>query len=67
MELLLYAFLWGEGIKWSKKNRRASEVEELSMHRLKVLFLYSLNSWSKLFVGDRPMSFFYSIDWLDLP
>ena len=58
-ELLLYTFFW---IIWKKRNRRLFENEELSDHRLKVLFLCSLYSWSKLFIGDRSMSLFDFID-----
>ena len=58
-ELLLYAFLW---IIWKERNKRSSENEELSNHRLKVLFLCSLFSWSKLFISDRSMSLFDFID-----
>ena len=34
------------------RNRRAFENEKLFDHRLKVLFLCSLYSWSKLFIGN---------------
>ena len=53
-------------IIWTERNRRTFENEVLSDHRLKVLFMCSLYSWSKLFIGDRSMFFFYFIDWLDL-
>lgn len=38
------------------KNITVFADDELSMHRLKVLFICSFYSWSKLFVGNRPMS-----------
>ena len=62
-ELLLCAFFW---INWKEQNGRSFENVELSDHRLKILFLSILFSWSKLFIGERLLSLFDFIDWLSV-
>ena len=51
-------------IIWKEKNRRSFENMELFDHRLKVLFLYILFSWSKLFIGEKSLSLLDFIDWM---
>ena len=51
-------------IIWKERNKRLFWNVELSNQRLKVLFLCSLFSWSKLFIRERSMSLFDFIDWL---
>ena len=57
---MLFFFL----IIWKERNKRLFWNVELSNQRLKVLFLCSLFSWSKLFIRERSMSLFDFIDWL---
>ena len=51
---------------WKERNRRSFENVELSIQRLKYLFLCNLLSWTKLFIGERLTSIVDFIDWLGL-
>ena len=49
---------------WKERNRRSFENVELSVQRLKSLFLCSLFSWANLFIEHSSMSFADFINWL---
>ena len=51
---------------WKERNRKSFENVELSIQRLKYLFLCNLLTWTKLFIGERLMSLIDFIDWLGL-
>ena len=60
--VLLCLFFW---IIWKEQYSKSLENVELFDHRLKVLFLCSLFSWSKLFIGERLLSILISlIEWV---
>ena len=50
--------------QFGKRNRRSFENVELSIQRLKYLFLCNLLTWTKLFIGERLMSIVDFIYWL---
>ena len=58
---ILYASF---GLFWKERNRRSFENVELSIQRLKYLFLCNLLTCTKLFIGERLLSIIDFIDWL---
>ena len=49
---------------WKERNKTSFENVELSIQRLKFLFLCSLLSWTNLFIENTTMSLVDFIDWL---
>ena len=49
---------------WNERNRRSFENMELSIQRLKFLFLCSLLYWTNMFIEHIFMSLVDFIDWL---
>ena len=49
---------------WKERNRRYFKNVELSIQRLKFLFLCNLLSWSNLFIENTTLFLVYFIDWL---
>ena len=42
----------------------AFDNTDLSIQRMKNSFIYTLWSWSRVFVNEAPMPFFSFMDWL---
>ena len=51
---------------WKERNRRSFENMELSVQRLKFLFLCSLLSWTNMFIEHTSISLVDFIDWLGM-
>ena len=45
-----------------ESNRRSFENKELSDQRLKSLLVCNFLSWTKLYIGEDPLSLFYFVD-----
>ena len=57
----VWGFFW---TIWKKRNRRFFDNEELLDQGLKTRFPYNLKYWTKLYIGEGPLSLFDFIDWL---
>ena len=49
---------------WTERNKRSFENVELSVQRLKFVFLCNLLSWTNLFIKHTSMPLVDFIDWL---